>query len=214
MTGQETLLVSSGNGPGECRQAVGHLLIWLASEAARLGLEIDIAERQAPHGPSSAVVVLIGNGADRMAQDVEGVVLWRSQSRLRPGHLRKSWFVQVFRLPAASPGAAAQIEIAPDSVQMQAIRAGGPGGQHQNKTSSAIRARWTDPQGRVWSVVVRDSRSQHQNRRLALARLSALIAADRSEAAAAQQGAPWALHSQLQRGAARRIFEGEAFRAQ
>ncbi|MEM8571975.1 MAG: peptide chain release factor-like protein [Pseudomonadota bacterium] len=208
MSGQEALLVSSGNGPGECRQAVGHLLHWLGAEAERRGLTIDIAERDAPHGPASAVVLLTGRDAEPMARAVEGVMLWRNPSRLRPKHRRKTWFVQVFRLPPAPR----RVHIDPEAVDMQAMPAGGPGGQHQNKTESAVRARWTDPDGRTWSVAVRETRSQHQNRRLALERLAALVAADRAEAEAARQGAAWALHGQLQRGAPRRIFEGKLFR--
>lgn len=176
MTEREILLLSSGNGPGECRQAVAHLLVRLAEEAELLGLDLDVAERAAPHGPASAVIVLTGIGAAEIARDWEGSVLWRCTSRLRPKHPRKNWFAQIFRL-APAPEA---IQIDREKVEMQAIRAGGPGGQHQNKTSSAIRARWVDPEGRAWSVVVRDSRSQHMNRRTALERLSVLISADRS----------------------------------
>lgn len=208
MTERQALLVTSVDGPGECRQAAARLLVRLAAEAARAGLDIDVAERPASHGPSSAVVVLTGPGAEAMARDWEGVVLWRSRSALRPRHPRKTWFVQIFRLPPA----AARVEIDPDTVEMQALRAGGPGGQHQNKTSSAIRARWTDPAGRVWSTAVRDSRSQHQNRRLALERLSALVAAERAEAEASRKGALHDLHGALRRGGPRRVFEGAEFR--
>jgi peptide chain release factor len=137
-----------------------------------------------------------------------GVVLWRCQSELRPRHRRKNWFVEVFRLPAVP----VNVQIDPETVEMQAIRAGGPGGQHQNKTSSAIRARWTNSLGQIYSVVVRDNRSQHQNRRLALERLSALIAAERAEAEADRRGETWALHGQLQRGEPRRTFEGKRFK--
>lgn len=92
MTERETLLVSSGNGPGECRQAVAHLLARLAGEVERLSLDLDVAERAAPHGPTSAVVVLTGPDAGALAQDWEGVVLWRCASSLRPRHPRKNWF--------------------------------------------------------------------------------------------------------------------------
>lgn len=208
MTEREILLLSSGNGPGECRQAVAHLLVRLAEEAELLGLDLDVAERAAPHGPASAVIVLTGIGAAEIARDWEGSVLWRCTSRLRPKHPRKNWFAQIFRL-APAPEA---IQIDREKVEMQAIRAGGPGGQHQNKTSSAIRARWVDPEGRAWSVVVRDSRSQHMNRRTALERLSVLISADRSEALATQGTALHDLHGQIQRGAPRKVFQGEEFR--
>lgn len=52
--------------------------------------------------------------------------------------------------------------------RVDTFRAGGPGGQHQNVTESAVRLTHL-PTGVV--VVARDERSQHRNRSLALARL-------------------------------------------
>lgn len=51
---------------------------------------------------------------------------------------------------------------------------GGPGGQHRNKTESAVRIRHR-PSGIV--VVASERRSQHQNRAAALERLAAKLAA-------------------------------------
>jgi len=51
---------------------------------------------------------------------------------------------------------------------------GGPGGQHRNKTASAVRLRHR-PSGIV--VVATERRSQHQNRAAALERLAAKLAA-------------------------------------
>lgn len=51
---------------------------------------------------------------------------------------------------------------------VETFRAGGPGGQHQNKTESAVRLTHR-PSGLV--VTARASRSQHMNRRAALAEL-------------------------------------------
>ncbi|WP_300434803.1 peptide chain release factor-like protein [uncultured Mameliella sp.] len=197
-----TLLISSGNGPGECQQAVGHVLTRLRDEAVARGVTLDLAGRAGRDGPVSAIAVLAGPGAEALAARWEGVLLWRCPSALRPRYKRKNWFVQVFRLPAAARGA----DIDPRAVEMSAIRAGGPGGQHQNKTSSAIRARWG-----AYVVVVRDQRSQHQNRRLALERLQALADADAAEAQAAREGQAHWLHHQLQRGDPARVFEGPGF---
>ncbi|MFW2545544.1 peptide chain release factor H [Primorskyibacter sp. 2E107] len=195
-----TLLISSGNGPGECRQAVAHVLARLSAEAEPGS--VDTVLRAARHGPASAVIRLTGPGAERLAVAWEGVILWRCPSTLRPRHKRKNWFVQVFRLPEAQDAVA--IDTA--EVEMQAIRAGGPGGQHQNKTSSAIRARW-----RGYCVVARDQRSQHQNRRLALDRLQGLVAADETERKAHAQGTAHWLHHQLERGNPKRVFDGPNF---
>lgn len=52
--------------------------------------------------------------------------------------------------------------------RVETFRAGGPGGQHQNKAESAVRLTH-EPTG--VSVTARDSRSQHRNRKTALARL-------------------------------------------
>jgi ribosome-associated protein len=56
--------------------------------------------------------------------------------------------------------------------RVETFRAGGPGGQHQNKAESAVRL-VHEPTGTT--VVARDERSQHRNRRLALERLRARL---------------------------------------
>ena len=52
--------------------------------------------------------------------------------------------------------------------RLETFRAGGPGGQHQNTTDSGVRLTHL-PTG--ISVTARESRSQHRNRKAALARL-------------------------------------------
>ncbi|MCL7972177.1 MAG: peptide chain release factor-like protein [marine benthic group bacterium] len=57
--------------------------------------------------------------------------------------------------------------------RLDTFRAGGPGGQHQNKTESAVRLTHV-PSG--ITVTARESRSQHRNRQIALVRLRAALA--------------------------------------
>lgn len=57
-------------------------------------------------------------------------------------------------------------------VRFETFRAGGKGGQHQNKTETGVRARWHDENLNLMFVAEsRETRSQERNKELALARL-------------------------------------------
>jgi peptide chain release factor len=68
------------------------------------------------------------------------------------------------------------------------------------------------PDGRRYQVFVRDQRSQHQNRRLALSRLQALVDLDQREAEEARAAKTHRMHHQLERGNPVRRFQGPRFR--
>jgi peptide chain release factor 1 len=76
------------------------------------------------------------------------------------------------------------IVIRPEDLQVDTMTAGGPGGQHQNKTASAVRMTHL-PTGTV--VVCRDERSQHKNRSKALRILRSRLFEARTEAARSER---------------------------
>ncbi len=199
------LLITSGNGPGECHQAVAGVLRRIREEAELSGLDLDVSATPAKHGLRSAVVVLHGTGARAVADRWRGSIRWRAKSTLRPHHKRANWFVGVFIM---EKGASEIVEIAPHEVIFESFRAGGPGGQHQNTTDSAVRATYR-PTG--LTAAAREMRSQHRNRAIALERLQALMNAQATADQEAKKNDQNQLHNALERGNPVRCFKGTAF---
>ena len=205
MTRPISLLVTSGSGPAECELAVAGVLKQMRREAASLALDFDANGARTKHGYRSAVVLVSGADAGHFAASWRGTIQWRAASKLRPAIKRANWFIGVFDLPAPdqTPGL-----LDPREVIFETFRAGGPGGQHQNTTDSAVRATHR-PTG--LSAVAREERSQHRNKSLALERLQALLDAQIAANEAAQRSARNDLHHALERGNPVRRFKGPAF---
>jgi peptide chain release factor len=89
------------------------------------------------------------------------------------------------------------------------MRSSGPGGQHVNRTESAVRITHV-PTGIV--AVAREERSQHRNRSLALARLAAALTGREREADRAAERERWSRHDALERGNPIRVYVGERFK--
>ena len=206
------LQISSGRGPGECQLAVARLARVLTEDAERAGLTvemIDSVDGEARDALLSALIAISGEDAQAFARRNAGTVQWVCPSPLRPGHKRKNWFVAVDHLSPPPEKAADRIRIA--DVTFEAMRASGPGGQHVNKTESAVRATHRTS-GLV--ATAREERSQAMNKRLALARLASLLAAGAEAEQADADRVRWAKHDDLERGRPVRVFKGPDFREQ
>ncbi len=194
------LLVTSGRGPAECRMAVRHVLDRMAEEYP----DISVVEQGDKNGPASAIVTAQGDGASVLARWV-GTIQWTCKSPLRPKHKRQNWFVGVFALSDTPTS----VTHDPADMRFETFRAGGPGGQHQNTTDSAVRATHI-PTG--ISTIARDQRSQHRNKQMALDRLRHQLAGLEELAAAEAKKDANRNHTALERGNPVRRFKGERFK--
>lgn len=202
------LQISSGRGPAECCWVVSKLADFICHQAGTSGLKADLIEAVSGPMPGtlrSAVVVLEGDsGSSAFAGSWEGTVQWLGRSMFRPAHKRRNWFVKVSRI---EPSPEQSTEMA--DIRIERMRSSGPGGQHANKTETAVRVTHL-PTG--LSAVCSAERSQHLNKTAALAQLHVLIKERQLQTAAAHEKARWGHHNRLERGNAGHVFKGSAFR--
>ncbi|PTW61747.1 peptide chain release factor [Breoghania corrubedonensis] len=206
------LLVTSGDGPRECRLAVALVVRRMEREAAAVGLSVSIAlpnDMRMEDAPAkdlaSALVTIDGERVDGFAQRWRGTVRWTAPSPFRPHHKRQNWFVGVF---AVKTGDDLLCRIDRNDLRFETFRAGGPGGQHQNTTDSAVRLTHL-PSG--ISVIAKDERSQHRNKQMALERLEARLYFAQQAEAMRQRSAENLLHKRVERGNPVRCFKGPGF---
>jgi peptide chain release factor len=172
--------VSAGMGPLEVRTFVAHLAARLEDECATRGLRVTgVVTVGDPDAPSSVAIHVICSApaalpVSGLLADLVGTHALVARSRDRGRRSRKRWFAGVSVHPAPRADEFAPIALDPADVEITAARAGGPGGQHVNVTASAVRAVHR-PTG--VAVRVTDERSQHANRRRAMSRLAAILAA-------------------------------------
>jgi peptide chain release factor len=198
------LHITAGQGPAECEWVVGKLAAAFCKEAAKAGVSCEPLEPL--EGPSASVVLRVSGGdADAFVAARTGTVRWVGTSTLRPAHKRRNWFVGVSEVT----GEADTPELADKDITYQTMRASGPGGQHVNKTESAVRATHV-PTG--LTAASQEQRSQQANRKVARLKLALLLQERRARKVADGKAARWAEHHALERGNAVRTYEGVAFR--
>jgi peptide chain release factor len=198
---QVRLLLSAGRGPQECAWAVAELLHRLEREAAGLGVTVRRLESVpgAVTGTHRSVLLqLNGPQVQRFARSWSGTLCWQAPSPYRREVARKNWFVAgELQQPDAEPTvfSAGDVDLVP-------CRTGGPGGQHRDKASTAVRA-CHRPTGAV--VVVDTERRLSDNRRLALDLLRRRVEQVDAEAERAAGAARRDTHDKLVRGNPARI---------
>ena len=176
-------------------------------EAQEQQLETVLLQREAgtENGTvETASIAIKGKNVDVFVNSWVGTVQWIGQSQFRKMHKRKNWFIGIFEIEQQKNNLFSE-----NDIQYQAMRSSGAGGQHVNKVSSAIRATHI-PTG--IAVVSMDSRSQHQNKKLATERLIKKLEDEKLIQLKNHVGQQWKNQLNVQRGNPVRVFTGSDFK--
>lgn len=203
----KTIQITSGRGPRECEWVVAQTLAFFLSEMKKQNIKTKIVDQQQGRTNreiQSVTVELKGKNLDQTLTSWQGTIQWIGQSPFRRNHKRKNWFIGFFELKRKK-----LIEFNEKDVEFQSMRSSGAGGQHVNKVSSAVRAIHI-PTG--IQAVSMDSRSQLQNKKAALLRLTEKLNEINEGKRNGEVTDKWSNHLELERGNAVKVFVGEKFK--
>jgi len=199
--------ITAGRGPEECCYVVAQILKKMLKECKANGCYAEVMHREKSHingNLNSASLLVETKHNSEILKDWIGTIQWTSESPFRKDQKRKSWFVGVFELTTKELD-----EFQWKDVTYSAFRSSGPGGQHVNKTSSAVRALHS-PTGIV--VVAQDRRSQLQNKKLANERLLRAWQEAEMQRLKSQHSNEWNNHLDLNRGNPVKVFKSMDFK--
>ncbi|MBB6371083.1 peptide chain release factor H [Chryseobacterium shigense] len=204
---EKIIQITSGRGPLECQWVAAKILKVFLEEVKNNTIDYEIVHRE--NGDEnltlkSVTILLKAKNLDAFLKTWLGSICWIGKSTFRKLHKRSNWFIGIFELEGLE-----KINFNEKDIQFQTTRSQGSGGQNVNKVNTAVRAVHL-PTGE--SVFAQDSRSQLENKKLAIMRLKEKVAGIYIKQLEKRMQDTWNNHLQVQRGNPVRTFSGTDFK--